>query len=122
MISFKNFLLKLNESFFNRHKIYINPTIDQIKAIAKNSKYEAARFVLNSDGDLKVGDADNSTHHDIEPAGRSHRMIGFVNHHNGQYHYKAKINSFADYPPVSPDHPILERFKKRGITDGHGNE
>ncbi len=49
-------------------KIHINPTISKIKDLTRTDPAQQARFVIDSDGDLFVGQAYYTYHHDIERA------------------------------------------------------
>lgn len=109
MITFKQFLKEARANEI----VHTNPSVNQIKALAKNAKFEDLRFVLTRHGDLHVGDSVNYTHNDLthEPPEQWH-SCGYIAHKNGSFNYVSMHPSTKRLPP---DHKIYQQWRERGF-------
>jgi hypothetical protein len=125
---------KLQEGFA-MDIIHQNPTIEQLKNIAKTSYYNEARFVVKDDRISTGADAYKYTHFQMLPpeaqelphahgdshlAKYPHLRGSLIN--NGGENYKVSLNDYvfnntvghtSGWRPI--DHPILRDFEKRGV-------
>jgi hypothetical protein len=89
--------------------VHRNTTIGTVKALARNSKSRAARFVIH-DGKLHASDAEEFTHYDIWPLQKGLR--GWVYHDGDAFTYKA-VGIYDMHPA---DDPLLRAFERAGIA------
>jgi hypothetical protein len=89
--------------------LHRNTTIGTVKALARNSKSKAARFVIH-DGKLHASDAEEFTHYDIWPLQKGLR--GWVYHDGDAFTYKA-VGIYDMHPA---DDPLLRAFERAGIA------
>ena len=95
-------------------QIHYNTTVNQLKAIAKNSKYKAARFSINQD-DESINGGDAALHYHDEMADWNsvpddkfvRKPLGFIQHNtddNGNENY-----TFATYR--NKHHPLMDNWE-----------
>ena len=117
MLSFKQYLEEGRISEI----IHTNPSVDTLKAIARNNKHGSARFVVYNTGEILAGDSLKFIHHDLEPDTSKLVLRGYVDHHKAtdgsdKYFYTSMNPSMN----VSTDnHEYLERLRKKGIESGN---
>lgn len=92
--------------------VHINPSIETIKSLAKNSKYKSVRFVFN-DHDMAVGDSEYHTHHKLaNELGEEPHTMGFVDHIDKPHYWAVDKTTMK----IKQNHPRLEKFEKHGIS------
>jgi len=128
MVSFKEYLKEyleekttseLEESTLAQKKIHNNPSMESLKALARNND---VRFVITKGDEyhkpsLQAGDATKYDHKSISPATSSWHLRGFLKHRNGEYKYTT-MGSHDNFPE---DHEMLRKLEKHGIKNGNIN-
>lgn len=84
-------------------KVHYNVGISTLKGIARNSKCNTARFVIDKNNKMNVGDAEHFTHDDIGYDFINTKTTGF-------FHHDPKKNSYEHYPRMS-------KFEKMGYKE-----
>ena len=99
--------------------VHKNPTILDLKKLAKNNNYHSARFVIYNDGSLMAGDSEHFTHQMIAPAIGAWEVRGYVKYiGDNAYVYR----SMERYSELNKDHPLLRRFEAAGIENGNPDQ
>jgi pyrimidine deaminase RibD-like protein/GNAT superfamily N-acetyltransferase len=109
---------KLEEGWTEEDQLMVhtNPTAQELKNLARNSRYHSARFVIYKDGTVKAADSEHYTHHSAAPAMGAWAIRGFVQWMGGKdYAYR----SMEVYSPKSVDHPIFRVWERAGIGNGN---
>jgi predicted N-acetyltransferase YhbS len=100
----------------DQRMIHKNPTIQDLKRLARNNKYHSARFVIYKDGSVVAADSEHFTHHSAAPAMGAWALRGYVQYlGNNDYAYR----SMEVYSPKSVDHPIFRVWERAGIENGN---
>lgn len=114
------FLDFLKEEAKRQEDVHYNPSMSRLKALARNSKYEEARYAIDHEGNVWAGDAHHHVHSkfghgtDSENTQR-HVVSGYIVHHNGNYIH----NSFEKSSRSKrASHPFIDKMESRGIING----
>ena len=118
MKTFKKFI----EETYDPSIIHVNPTIKQIKKLARNSDRNRLRFVITKHPDNKVyvGDARRHVHVTLIPNKERWHSIGFINHRNGKFEYEH--HGAAGVGTKPEPHEFVKILKKSGINKEKLNE
>ena len=111
MKTFKEFI----EESLASEKIHVNPSIEQIKSLVKNSKEGRLRFVHHKDGSLLVGDAYHHTHSSVCSDHKGWKHWGNFFHRKEKLSYNVD-NVRADSSYKS--HPLYQKLEANGFRDG----
>jgi pyrimidine deaminase RibD-like protein/GNAT superfamily N-acetyltransferase len=109
---------KLEEAWTDEDQrmVHKNPTIQDLKRLARNNKYHSARFVIYKDGSVVAADSEHYTHHSAAPAMGAWALRGYVQYLGGNdYAYR----SMEVYSPKSVDHPLFRKWESSGIENGN---
>jgi hypothetical protein len=109
---------KLEEAWTDEDQrmVHKNPTIQDLKRLARNNKYHSARFVIYKDGSVVAADSEHFTHHSAAPAMGAWALRGYVQYlGTNDYAYR----SMEVYSPKSVDHPIFRVWERAGIENGN---
>jgi hypothetical protein len=113
--------MKLIDIFETRaqEQVHRNPSVNTLKALARNNKYHSARFVITKDGDVVAADSEHYTHHSMAPYDGAWDVRGYVQYmDDGSYLYRA----MQVYSALNKDHPILRIWEKAGILNGNPDQ
>lgn len=120
----KRFIEFLNEETKRHEDVHHNPSITRLKALARNSKYGSARYAIDDKGDVWAGDAEHHVHANFGHGSQnenvsSHRVVGYIDHHNGNYFH----NSFEKGTQMTKraSHPFIDKMQSKGIASGAGD-
>ncbi|MEI6793896.1 MAG: hypothetical protein WCL05_01505 [Verrucomicrobiota bacterium] len=108
-------MIRFREAFERSNtQVHHNPSIEGLKAAARNDMDGIGRYVITHDDDLKVASGSHFTH-DLLAHPLTHKIVGEVMY----YHDENEYNVTARRPDKSKvpmtDHPHLQRMLKRGI-------
>jgi ribosomal protein S18 acetylase RimI-like enzyme len=113
--------MKLADLFEARAQeiVHHNPSVNTLKALARNNKYQSARFVITKDGDVVAADSEHYTHHSMAPYDGAWDVKGYVQYMgDGEYAYR----SMEVYSALNKDHPILRIWERAGIENGNPDQ
>lgn len=100
----------------DQQMVHKNPSIQDLKNLARHNKYHSARFVIYNDGTVVAGDSEHYTHHSMAPAMGAWMVRGYVQWMGGKdYLYR----SMEVYSPKNMDHPLLRKWEQGGIGNGN---
>jgi hypothetical protein len=100
----------------DQQMVHTNPSIQDLKNLARHDTYHSARFVIYKDGTVVAADSELYTHHSMAPAMGAWLMRGYVKWMGGkEYLYR----SMEVYSPKSVDHPVLRKWEQGGIGNGN---
>lgn len=99
-------------------EIIKNPSISELKDLIKVSTYHSIRFTINSNNDLKAGDAEKYTHQEIEPAFMTVKIRGMIRYKEGKYLVKA----YGAYDQKEKQHPKVDEMIKAGMVNEYDNQ
>jgi hypothetical protein len=103
-------LAALKESRFQDGIVH-NPTAEQIKALARGSPDNEARFVVLKDDHVAAGDSFKYIHSQLS-GGEVSKIYGHVWHQNGKYTHRVFGDAGAN---GSRQHPFVQHLEKHGI-------
>jgi hypothetical protein len=99
--------------------VHENPSVNTLKALARNNKYHSARFVITKDGDVVAADSEHYTHHSMAPYDGAWDVRGYVQYmDDGSYLYRA----MQVYSALNKDHPIFRIWERAGIQNGNPDQ
>jgi hypothetical protein len=113
--------MKLADLFEARAQeiVHHNPSVNTLKALARNNRYHSARFVITKDGDVVAADSEHYTHHSMAPYMGAWDVRGYVQYmDDGSYLYRA----MQVYSALNKDHPILRIWERAGIENGNPDQ
>ena len=131
----KEILPTLSEGMFD-DVVHENPSVEKLKAIAKGSSFNMARFIVKDGRIVSGADGYKNVHHDMLPpeakaAPHAHgdSYIAKYPHQRGildyvsDDRYEVRVKDYVHNNTVGNssgwrlvDHPILGEFKKKGCT------
>jgi hypothetical protein len=100
----------------DQRMVHRNPSVQDLKRLARNARYHSARFVIYKDGSLVAADSEHYTHHSMAPAMGAWVVRGYVQYMgDNDYAYR----SMELYSPKSLDHPLFRKWEASGIENGN---
>ena len=109
-------ILKEAWTLEDQQMVHKNPSIQDLKNLARHNKYHSARFVIYKDGSVVAADSEHYTHHSAAPAMGAWMVRGYVQWMGGKdYLYR----SMEVYSPKNMDHPVLRKWEQGGIGNGN---
>ena len=100
----------------DQRMVHKNPSVQDLKRLARNARYHSARFVIYNDGELVAADSEHYTHHSMAPAMGAWAVRGYVTYMgDNDWAYR----SMEVYSPQNKDHPLLRKWEASGIDNGN---
>ncbi len=100
----------------DQRMVHKNPSVQDLKRLARNARYHSARFVIYNNGDLVAADSEHYTHHSMAPAMGAWAVRGYVTYMgDNDWAYR----SMEVYSPQNKDHPLLRKWEASGIENGN---
>jgi hypothetical protein len=102
----------------SKDEVLIEPSVSELKELARKANYNSVRFTINDAGTLKAGDAENFTHQTVEPACMTIKIRGIIRYTDGQYIVKA----YGAYGMKQEHDPKVDNMFKHGMVNGYDIE